>query len=196
MAARRMSPFCRRRIPPRRALGYVSIMLTAILLAYDAPARPLRKDAIARSLSSLVESCVRGLVADAVLAGPPQRNLDKVADEAGCELVETATAGEGLAQALRLARRDHVLLLLAGSAVEHGFIDEVNDAFAFGAQDPALVLRAAPASLLTRLVPGFAEPVGVIAATRALQEAASADLGRLARRLRCAELATRARRTF
>jgi hypothetical protein len=171
-------------------------MLTAVLLAYDAPARPLRRDAVARSLASLVEACVQGLVADAVLAGRPDSGLEKVADEAGCALVEAQRAEEGLSRALALARYDDVLVLLAGHAVERGFIDEVNDAFAYGDRSRALVLRAAPDSLVTRLAPRLATPVGLIASKSALFEARSADLKRLALQLRGAELSSHARRAF
>lgn len=177
------------------AFGYVSRMLTAVLLAYDEP-RSLRRDAIARSLASLVEACVQGLVADAVLAGAPGRGLETVADEAGCALVETPGADEGLARALEIARRDEILLLLAGNAVEKGFIEEVDDALAYGERNGALVLRAAPSSFLTRLAPHWAEPVGLIAPKKALREAGGADLRRLAKRLRCSELASSARRAF
>jgi hypothetical protein len=176
-------------------MGYVSRMLTAILLAYDGPAQPLRGDAVARSLGSLIDACVQGVIADAVLAGPPGRGLERVADDAGCALVETAEIEAGLAQALALARRDRVFVLRAGAAVERGFVDEVSDALAYGAADGALVLRAAPGSLLTRLSPRFSEPVGLIGPKSALRAAATADLKRLARSLRCAELTTNARRT-
>ncbi|MEK4034006.1 transposase [Methylocystis sp. IM3] len=171
-------------------------MLTAVILAHGKPAAPLRRDAIARSLASLVESCVQGLVADAVLVGAPERGLEAIADEAGCALVETATAEEGLARGLDAARRDRILLLCAGNAVERGFIDEIDDVFVHGAPDTVLVLRLAPHSLLTRLAPRLSEPVGVIAPKSALRAAASADLGRLARKLGCAELSCRARRTY
>jgi hypothetical protein len=170
-------------------------MLSAILLAYDGPHHPLRGDAVGRSLASLVDSCVQGLVADAVLAGAPGRGLERVADEAGCALVETADARAGLEEALTLARRDWVLLLRAGNAVERGFVDEVNDAFAYGPADRALALRAAPSSLLTRISPRLAEPVGVIAPKGAVRAAATADFRRLAKVLRCAELSSPARRT-
>ncbi len=171
-------------------------MLTAILLAYSTPAAPLRRDAIARSLTSLVDACVQGLVADAVLVGAPQSGLDAIADDAGCELVERQIASEGLAEALAAARRDHVFLLAAGAAVERGFVDEINDVLAYGAPDRALVLRLAPHSLLTRLSPGFSQAVGIVAPKAALRGGETADLSRLARRLRCAELTCRARRTF
>lgn len=169
-------------------------MLTAVLLAFDPPGAPLRRDAVTRSLASLVEACVRGLVADAVLAGPPQRNLSEVADDAGCGLVESANADAALGQALGLARCDHILLLRAGCAPERGFIDEAQDAFAYGPPAHALVLRSASHSLLTHLAPRLAAPVGVIAARRDIAAAQTADFIRLARRLRGADLSTRARR--
>lgn len=171
-------------------------MLTAVLLAYDAPAQPLRRDAITRSLASLVDACVQGLVGDAVLVGAPERGLDRVADEAGCALVEATRVEDGLAQALSLARQEGVLLLLAGHAVERGFVDEVNDAFAYGDRNRALVLRLAPDSFVTRFAPKFAAPVGLVTSKRALREAASADLASLTRKLRGAELRSCARRAF
>lgn len=171
-------------------------MLTAVLLAYDAPAQPLRRDAIARGLASLVDACVQGLVADAVLVGAPGRGLDKVADEAGCALVEAQRPEDGLSEALSIARRDDVLLLLAGYAVERGFVDEVDDAFAYGDRRRPLVLRAAPNSFVTRVAPRLAAPVGVVASRSALRAAASADPKRLARTLRGAELKSVARRAF
>jgi hypothetical protein len=174
-----------------------STMLTAVLLAYGpTPGEPLRRDAIARSLASLVESCVRGLVADAALVGAPGQGLGAIADEAGCVLIETPTPQEGLSRALDAARRDQILLLAAGNAVERGFVDEIDDIFAYESGERALVLRAAPNSLLTRLAPQFSQPVGLIAPKAALRAAQTADLSRLTRRLGCAELATRARRTF
>lgn len=171
-------------------------MLTALLIAYDAPAAPLRGDAVARSLASLVEACVQGLVADAALVGAPARGLARIADDAGCGVVESARAADGLAQALAMARQDDILLLLAGYAVERGFVEEVEDLFAYGDRGRARILRLAPHSLLTRLAPQLAAPVGLIAPKRAIAEAGAADLPRLARKLRGADLTTRARRVF
>lgn len=172
-------------------------MLTAVLLAYDAPGTPpLRRDAIARSLGSLVEACVQGLVADAALVGAPGRGLDRIADEAGCALVEATRAGEGLARALQQARRDHILLLAAGFAVERGFVEEVQDLFAYGDYARARALRRAPDSLVTRLAPGLARPVGLIAEKSALAAAGGEDIARLAKKLGGQDLASRARRVF
>lgn len=171
-------------------------MMTAVLLAYDAPAAPLRGDAVARSLASLIEACVEGLVADAVLAGAPARGLDRIADDAGCALVETPRPEEAVAEALALARHDRILLLRAGYAIERGFVDEAHDIFAYQDRDRPLILRAAPVTLLTRLAPNLAAPVGIIARKSALRAASSADLSRLAKILRGADLVTRARRVF
>jgi hypothetical protein len=174
-------------------------MLSAILLAFDPPkpeiAPTLRRERIVRSLSSLVPACVQGLIADAVLAGPDGVGLDDIADEAGCHFVAAADASQGLARALAMARHNNVFLLLAGYAVEAGFLDEVRDALEFGGGERALALRLAPDSLLTRLSPNLSAPVGVVARKEALLQAKTPDVASLAKSLRCAELATRARKT-
>jgi len=184
----------RRRIPPRLGFGYVSKMLSAVLIAFDSPAAPLRREAVARGLASLVDSCVQGLIGDAVIVAAPGRGLEGIADEAGCALVEAPRIADGVKQALNAARRDHILLLLAGVAVERGFAEEAHDFFAYGDGSQARCLRLAPDSLITRLVPGMARPVGLIAPKRALIPLAGQSFARLHRKLRGADLTTRARR--
>jgi hypothetical protein len=172
-------------------------MLSAVILAFDTP-RPARsregaeREAIVRSLASLVDACVAGIVADAVLVGRPDSGLGVIADEAGCGLVEAVDARSGLARALPGLRYPDVLALRAGHAPERGFIDELRDAIDFG--ERALVLRAAPNSMLTRLVPRLSEPVGLIAPRKAF--GAAGDLAVLAKKLRAGEMTTRARRTI
>lgn len=167
-------------------------MLSAVILAFDAEEAAARRDeAVARALSSLVPACVAGVIGDALIAGPAKASLRKVADEAGCALIEAEDARLCLERALRAARRPETLLLMAGYAVESGFVDEIRDMFAFG-ETGARALRAAPHSLLTRLAPRLARPVGLIARK---DDCAGADsLARLARRLRARDLATRARK--
>ncbi len=183
----------RRRISPRAPFRYVSKMLSAVVIAFDSPRAPLRREAVARSLGSLIESCVEGLVADAIIVAERTRDLEGIADEAGCRLIEAPRA-DGVAQALKAARRDHVFLLLAGFAVERGFPEEARDVFAYGDISRPRTLRMAPDSLITRLAPRLARPVGLIATKHALAAVESADFGRLARKLRGADLTTRARR--
>lgn len=176
-------------------------MLSAVILAFDMPPatggrdqESAEREAIVRTLASLVEACVAGLVADAMLVGPPDSGLGVIAEEAGCGLVEAVDARSGLARALPALRYSDVLALRAGHAPERGFIEEMRDAFAYGGQGRALVLRAAPHSLLTRIAPRLCEPVGLIA--RRDSFGAAGDLATLARRLRAAELSTRARRAI
>jgi hypothetical protein len=169
------------------------MMLSAVLIAFDSPRAPLRREAVARSLGSLIESCLQGLVADAIILAEPARDLGGLADEAGCALIETPGA-DGVARALKTARRDHVFLLLAGFAVERGFAEEAQDFFAYGDSSRPRTLRMASDSLMTRLAPGLARPVGLIATKSALAAAGSPDFGQLARKLRGADLTSRARR--
>jgi hypothetical protein len=135
-------------------------------------------------------------VADAVLVGAPGSGMDRIADEAGCVLVESAGKEEGLARALDLARQEAAFLLLAGHAIERGFLDEMDDALNYGEAGRAYVLRSAPASLLTRLAPSLAAPVGLVAPKQAMRAAQRGDLAKLAKTLRCAELKSSARQTF
>lgn len=169
-------------------------MLSAVLIAFDSPVAPLRREAVARSLASLVDSCVKGVVGDASIVAAPGRGLEEIADEAGCALVEAPRLADGVKRALEAARRDHVLLLLAGVAVERGFAEEAHDFFAYGDASRARSLRLAPDSLVTRLVPRMALPVGVIAPKSALMPLAGRSFTHLHRTLRGADLTTRARR--
>ncbi|MGD9543659.1 MAG: transposase [Methylocystis sp.] len=167
-----------------------------MLIASDSPEAPLRRETVARSLGSLVESCVQGVVADALIISAPGRGLDGIADEAGCALIETPHAADGVAQALKMARRDHAFLLLAGFVVERGFAEETHDFFAYGDRSRARTLRLAPESLVTRIAPRLAQPVGLIAPKSALAAAEGADFARFVRKLRARDLTTRARRVF
>jgi hypothetical protein len=173
-------------------------MLSAVILAFDAAPVGAREGAaregIVRTLASLVDACVAGLVADAILIGPPDSGLGLIADEAGCGLVEAVDARSGLARALPGLRYPDVLALRAGHAPERGFVDELRDAHELGDRARAHVLRAAPHSLLTRLAPRLCEPVGLIAPRAAF--GAAGDLAVLAKKLRAGEMATRARRTI
>lgn len=176
-------------------------MLSAVILAFDPPVSAAlersgdaMREAIVRTLASLIDACVTGLIADAVLVGPPDSGLGAIADEAGCGLVEAVDARSGLARALPGVRYPDVFVFVAGHALERGFVEEVRDLRAFGERDRALVLRAAPHSLMTRIAPWLAEPVGLVAPRAAL--GAAGDLATLARRLRACELRTHARRAI
>ena len=124
----------------------------------------------------------------------PDRHLGQIAEDAGCGFIETANAPQGLREALAQVRRDHVLLLSASYAVERGFADELDELFAYDAGDAPRTLRAAPNSFATRLLPRLSKPAGIIAPRRVLTQINSSfDMDRLARKLKGANLATRAR---
>lgn len=174
-------------------------MLSAIIFATDSIDGPARADFTARCLASLIEACVQGVVADAALVGEAGRGFDRIAEDAGCGFIETGSPVEGLRQALATVRRDQIFLLSAGYAVERGFADELKDLFAYGDAGAPRTLRAASTTFATRLFPGLSRPAGVVATREALTgiEAvldASNGFPRLAKKLKGADLSTRARR--
>lgn len=169
-------------------------MLSVILLGYDEGEGSQRRERIVRSLSSLVDATIQGLVADAVLAGPPNLGLERIADEAGCALVEQESPAGGLAAALTVVRQSDVFLFAAGHAVERGFVEEARDILVFGGLAQARVLKAAPDSFLTRLAPNLGRPVGLLARKQDVMQAGASDFSALARRLRGLDLNARARK--
>jgi len=172
-------------------------MLSVILLGYEAAIAgggSRRNERVLRSLASLVEGAVDGLVADVALAGPTGAGLGGIADEAGCLLVENDNPAQGFAGALAAVRQANVFLFAAGYAVDRGFIEEARDALAFGGLEEARVLRAAPDSFLTRLAPNLARPVGLLARKESIIWAGPTDLPGLVKRVGGAELSARARK--
>ncbi len=109
-------------------------------------------------------------------------------------MVENDAPAKGAAEALAGARQSNVFFFLAGHAIDRGFIEEARDAIAFGGLKAARVLRGAPESLLTRLAPSLARPVGLLARKESIIEAEATDLTKLARRLRGVDLVAHARK--
>lgn len=170
-------------------------MLSAIILAPESSERPLRSDAVTRCLASLIDACIQGVIADATLVGAPGRLLSKIADDAGCGVVETASLDSGVGRALEMARHDHIFLLSAEYAVAPGFADEIADIFVYGEPDAPRALRLAPASLATRLMPSLAVAAGLVAPRPLLLRAPGrGEVHRLATRLARLSFATHARR--
>jgi hypothetical protein len=140
-------------------------MLSAVVLCADARVPvSVSAEAMVRTLSSLVPAAIEGLVRDvtlATVAGDPQ--AARVADHAGCGLVEAASPGLVIAGALAATRGDLVFVLRAGRAPEHGFLEELVDLFDGSAHRlPSAVLRAAPASFAARLAPALSPVEGLI----------------------------------
>ncbi|MFO1114882.1 MAG: transposase [Beijerinckiaceae bacterium] len=147
-----------------------------------------------RSLAVLVGAAVADLVRDAVIAGPAGVRLDRIADHAGCGLVEDDAPDRALGAALAMARCDHVLVLQGGYAPGLGFIDEATDWLAMRGRHDAAALRAEPENLAQRLLPTLAPAAGVLARRSDCLALSASDLPGIARKLRARTLRSRARR--
>jgi hypothetical protein len=162
-------------------------MISALVLSPSLRAgqtHPRAAEAVARSLNALVRAAVEGILRDVAIAGPAEDDLTVLADHAGCEYIETASAGEGLSRAAALMRSPVAFVLEGGFAPSSGFAEEVGEI----PLDPALfrgaLLRCAPETFLTRLAPSLARPVGALAGLNEMREAAPRDLADLIRRLK------------
>lgn len=169
-------------------------MLSAILLAYRWPSGNLKGETVARCFSSLIEGCVNGVIADAVLVGPPDHLLAKIADEAGCSLVENIDPAAGFKEAVEQARYERLLILSAEFGLERGLIDELRDLLNFGDPADSYVLHVNPDTLFTRLFPNLAKTAGLITTSSLVKKYTHiAQPHALAKNLRRKSLTSRAR---
>ena len=147
-----------------------------------------------RSLAALVPATVEGILRDVSLAsatGVP--GLERIADHAGCALIEAADIRAALLQALAATRETNVLLLRAGCAPEAGFGEELSELIGDGHR--LARLRERPDGFLTRLFPALAPAAAVLAPRERLAQIAAADFAAISRALgRAPTLRCRARR--
>jgi hypothetical protein len=159
-----------------------AVVLSPSLHARQSFTRP--SEAVARSLGALVRAVVEGLLRDVTIIGPASDNLAALADEAGCALVEAPSAGQGLALALAQVRTDIVFTLEGGYGPPSAFAEEAGDLLPDLATAGGAILRLAPDSLLTRLAPGLARPVGALVFRAPLRAIQPRDLPDIVRRLK------------
>ena len=123
---------------------------------------------LVRTLSSLIQANVEGLLGDVAIAGPTGQDLGFIADQAGCGLIEGTSESEWLRRAIAAARGPELFLLRSGFALQAGFIEEAGDFLRAGragrsGSARAALLRAAPESFVERLFPRAAPLAGLIA---------------------------------
>jgi hypothetical protein len=162
-------------------------MVTAVVLSPSlGAAAPHERaaEAVARSLGALVRATVEGVLREAVIVGPSGEGLAEIADHAGCAVIEAVSMAEGLAMAAAQGRSEIAFILKGGFAPQGGFVEEAADLLLAADASRGALVRRAPDSLLTRLAPQFAEPVGLFAGRAAIRAAAPADLNQLIRRLK------------
>lgn len=139
-------------------------------------------EAVARSLSALVRAAVEGILRDVAIVGPAAEDLATLADHAGCAFIETSSAQDGLARAFAQMRAEIAFVLEGGYAPPSGFIDETGDLLREAETFRGALLRLAPDSVMTRLAPGLARPVGALVVRTTLNGASPSDLGDIIRR--------------
>lgn len=142
-------------------------MFSALVLVQLGPNGAPSSEAIVRTLSALVPAAIEGVVRDVALASQSKNDdLSRIADHAGCEYVD-APGADLMGASLAVLKEARILILRAGRVPEHGFVHELADFAAYGAQHCALLLEA-PNSLLTRMIPRLSRPSGVVAPRPAL----------------------------
>ena len=123
------------------------------------------------------------MLRDVAIVGPGGDDLAELADHAGCAFVETGSTKEGLTRAVAQMRANILFVLEGGYAPPSGFTEEVGDLL-LAANFRGALLRVAPDTLVTRLAPGLARPVGALALRNDIRSAAPRDLDDLIRRLK------------
>ncbi|UDL95885.1 hypothetical protein LGH83_06725 [Lichenihabitans sp. PAMC28606] len=122
--------------------------------------------ALVRSLAALVPATVEGIVRDvSIVTDRADDGLRRVADHAGCRIVDEPTFEAGFATALAGARSDLLFVLRAGIGFDRGLINEIGMRLG---PDPTiaggLLLREDHGGLMSRLLPNLSPIAGVIAA--------------------------------
>jgi hypothetical protein len=141
--------------------------LSLILLSGTRLARGSGPEPVVRSLSGFVPASVRGLIRDAILAGPADNELRIVADHAGCAFIEAESEADALGEALTLACGTEILILHAGHVPETELPEAIGDLVASSqSSQRGWALRATPDNLAERLFPALAPTVGLIAARK------------------------------
>jgi hypothetical protein len=161
-------------------------MISALVLSPSLSAaqpHPRASEAVARSLGALVRAAVEGVLRDVTIIGPSGDDLAVLADHAGCAFVETDSTKDGLVRAVTQMRANILLVLEGGYAPPSGFAQEVSDLL-LDTNFRGALLRVAPGTLVTRLAPGLARPVGALALRNDIRSAAPRDLVDLIRRLK------------
>lgn len=172
-------------------------MLSAVVIVPTQPVRGSSRtlaDAMVRTLASLVPAAIEGVLRDVTIAAPSGHSgMERIADHAGCELIEAENQKTALLKALNATRESNVFLIPAGRAPETGFADELAEMIGDGMR--LARMRERPYNFATRLFPAIAPVSAVLAPREALAAVAANDFRAIVSGLgRAPTLRIRARR--
>ncbi len=159
------------------------MLSTLVLLQASATGAPVAVSGLVRTLSSLVPGTIGGVVRDVtIVVGRIDAEVQRVADHAGCALVERDSFEAALQAAIAQARSPTLFVLRAGALVDRALLEEV--ALSFEAHDvaPAFILRQVPDGFVRRVLPDLAPAAGLIAKASAMDSSAK-DFETLVRRV-------------
>ena len=107
-------------------------MITVIFIVRNA------EEPLLRSLAALAPFAAEGLIGDVVVADLGSRDATlAVAEAAGCKIVaKCATNGAALERAVKLARKDWLLVLEAGDTPDRGVATSLRDHIVQNAKAP------------------------------------------------------------
>ncbi len=91
-----------------------------------------------------MRATVEGVLREVVIVGSVEDELAEIADHAGCALIETRTAAEGLARAAAQTRSQIAFVLKGGFTPQSGFVEEAGDLLLDGADFRGALLGARP----------------------------------------------------
>lgn len=162
------------------------MLSTLVFSPPTASGAPRRTSDLLRTLAALVPATVEGVVREVTLLQVGDAgSVARIADEAGCHVVEAGDFPDALARGVADARSPWIFVVKAGTVPARIFGEEAARALEVSLDTGgALLLREQPKSLLARWFPSLAPVAGVILPRARLEDARCSSFADVVRRAR------------